>query len=211
MTADAPIGVLGADWAGVAVADAIQRRLPHEDVVYLADEAWAPYARRPGAAARDRVARMAADLVGQHGCKLVVLASLQASLDGLDAARARVAPVPVVGVDPGAVIAHASARAGAGGVEIAVGSGCVRPEQLRRVLRGRRDAALPQPAGDGADGKVLALLCAHTAASPPAGAAAVSGLELAAASACATVRGMGAVARRRRRGRRILVSSRPGG
>jgi len=98
VNAEAPIGILAADWAGLAVADAVQRSLPHEDVVYLADQAWAPYAGRPGAVAADRVARMAADLVEQHACKLVVLASLQATLDGLDAARDRVGGVPVVGI-----------------------------------------------------------------------------------------------------------------
>jgi len=48
VNAEAPIGILAADWAGVSVADAVQRALPHEDVVYLADQAWAPYAGRPG-------------------------------------------------------------------------------------------------------------------------------------------------------------------
>jgi hypothetical protein len=211
MSADAPIGVLGGDWAGSAVIEGIQRRLPHEDVVYLADEAWAPYARRPGAATRDRVMRLAADLVEQHGCKLVLLASLQASLDGLDAARARVAPVPVVGVDAGAVLARAAALAGSGGVEVAVGPGCVRAEQLRRALRNRGDRSLPHAPGDGPGEAVVALLCAHTSAAPPAGVTAVNGLDLAAGSACATLRGMGATARRRRPGRRILVSSRPAG
>jgi hypothetical protein len=204
---EAPIGILAADWAGLVAADAVQRTLPHEDVVYLADQAWARYAGRPGAVVRDRVARMAADLVEQHGCKVVVLASLQATLDGLDAARGRVA-VPVVGMEPGPVLARAAALAGAGKVRAVVGQGCVRGAQLREELKRGRDRSLPADVA-GADSEVAALLCAHACADPPAGRPFVSAAELAAASACATVRGMGGVARRKRRGRRILVSSAP--
>ena len=208
MNAEAPIGILAADWAGVSVADAVQRALPHEDVVYLADQAWAPYAGRPGAVVRDRVMRMAADLVEQHGCKLVVLASLQATLDGLEAARARTAPVPVVGLEPGPVLARTAALAGTGKVRVVVGTGCVRGEQLRQELKRGRDRSLPAGIAP-VDADVAALLCAHACAEPPADRPFVSATELAAASACATVRGMGLVVRRKRRGRRTIVSSAP--
>ena len=208
MNAEAPIGILAADWAGLAVADAVQRSLPHEDVVYLADQAWAPYAGRPGAVVRDRVARMAADLVEQHGCKLVVLASLQATLDGLEAARARAAGVPVVGMEPGPVLARAAALAGTGTVRAVVGNGCVRGAQLRTELKRGRDRSLP-PGIAPLDADVAALLCTHACADPPLDRPYVSGADLAAASAAATVRGMGGVARRKRRGRRVMVSSAP--
>jgi hypothetical protein len=205
---EAPIGILAADWAGLVAADAVRRALPHEDVVYLADQAWAPSAGRPGAVVHDRVARMAADLVEQYGCKLVVLASLQATLDGLDAARSRVAGVPVVGMEPGPVLARAAALAGTGAVRAVVGQGCVRGAQLREEMKRGRDRSLP--AGLAAtDAEVAALLCAHACADPPADRPFVSAAELAAASACATVRGMGGVARRKRPGRRIIVSSAP--
>jgi hypothetical protein len=208
VNADAPIGILAADWAGASVADAVQRALPHEDVVYLADQAWAPYAGRPGAVVRDRVARMAADLVEQHACKVVVIASLQATLDGLEAARVSAGKVPVIGLEPGPVLARAAALAGTGKVRAVVGTGCVRGAQLRQELRRGRDRSLP-PGIAALDADVAALLCAHASADPPAGRPFVSATELAAASAIATVRGMGLVARRKRRGRRILVSSSP--
>jgi hypothetical protein len=208
VNAEAPIGILASDWAGIVVADAVRRTLPHEDVVYLADQAWAPYAGRPGAVVRDRVARMAADLVEQHGCKLVVLASLQATLDGLEAARARIGATPVVGMEPGPVLARAAALAGSGKVRAVMGRGCVRAEQLRGELKRGRDRSLPGGATV-LDADVAALLCAHACADPPAGRPFVSAAELAAASACATVRGMAGVARRKRRGRRVIVSSAP--
>jgi len=205
---EAPIGILGGDWAGLVAADAVQRTLPHEDVVYLADQAWAPYAGRPGAVVQDRVARMAVDLVEQHGCKLVVLASLQATLDGLDAARGRLGATPVVGLEPGPTLARAAALAGTRKVRAVVGTDCVRGAQLRAELKRGRDRSLPANLS-ATDADVVALLCAHACADPPADRHSVSALELAAASACATVRAMGGVARRQRRGRRLLVSSAP--
>jgi hypothetical protein len=208
VNAEAPIGILAADWAGLAAADAVQRALPHEDVVYLADQAWASYAGRPGAVVRDRVARMALDLVEQHACKLVVLASLQATLDGLDAARERAAGVPILGMEPGPVLARAAALAGSGRVRAVVGSGCVRGAQLRGELKRGRDRSLPAGVAP-LDTDVVALLCAHACADPPADRPFVSAAEVVAASAAATVRGMAGVARRKRRGRRILVSSSP--
>jgi hypothetical protein len=208
VNAEAPIGILAADWAGIAVADAVQRALPHEDVVYLADQAWAPYAGRPGAVVQDRVARLAADLVEQHGCKVVVVASLQATLDGLDAVRARVAGVPVVGMEPGPALARAAALAGGGKVRVVVGTGCVRGEQLRLELKRGRDRSLP-PAIAPLDADIAVLLCAHACSDPPLDRPYVSACDLAAASAAATVRGLGGVARRRRRGRRIVISSAP--
>jgi hypothetical protein len=208
VNAEAPIGILAADWAGLTVADVVQRALPHDDVVYLADQAWAPYAGRPGAVVCDRVARMAADLVEQHGCKLVVLASLQATLDGLEAARVRVAGVPVVGMEPGPVLARAAALAGTAKVRVVVGTGCVRGAQLRSELKRGRDRSLPAGVAP-LDADVAALLCAHACADPPVDGPFVSTAELAAAAAAATVRGMGGVARRKRRGRRMIVSSAP--
>ena len=115
---------------------------------------------------QDRVGRMAADLVEQHGCKLVVLASLQATLDGLEAARARLGAVPVVGMEPGPALARAAALAGSGTVRAVVGTGCVRGAQLRAELKRGRDRSLP--AGlEATDADVVALLCAHACADPP--------------------------------------------
>jgi hypothetical protein len=93
-------------------------------------------------------------------------------------------------------------------VRVVVGTGCVRGEQLRQELKRGRDRSLPAGIAP-VDADVAALLCAHACAEPPADRPFVSATELAAASACATVRGMGLVVRRKRRGRRTIVSSAP--
>jgi hypothetical protein len=110
-------------------------------------------------------------------------------------------------MEPGPVLARAAALAGDGKVRAVVGNGCVRGAQLRGELKRGRDRSLPAGVAE-ADADVAALLCAHACADPPAGPF-VSAAEIVAASACATVRGMGGIARRRRRGRRIIVSSSP--
>jgi len=73
------VGILAEGWEGLRVADELQRLMPREDIVLLADHAYAPYARRPGAVVCDRVTHMVEALRREYGCKLVVLASLQAT------------------------------------------------------------------------------------------------------------------------------------
>jgi hypothetical protein len=84
----------------------------------------------------------------------------------------------------------------------------VRGAQLRGEMKKGRDRSLPAGAAP-LDRDVAALLCAHSSADPPPDRPFVSAAALAAASAVATVRGMGGVARRKRPGRRMIVSSAP--
>jgi glutamate racemase len=68
-------------------------------VVLLADHAFAPYARRRAAVVCDRLTRLADDLVAERAPKLVVLASAQGCADALELLRERLAPLMVVGID----------------------------------------------------------------------------------------------------------------
>jgi glutamate racemase len=68
-------------------------------VVLLADHAFAPYARRRAAVVCDRLTRLADDLVADRAPKLVVLASAQGCADALELLRERLAPLMVVGID----------------------------------------------------------------------------------------------------------------
>ena len=112
------------------MADQVQRLLPREDVVVLADHAYAPYAGRPGAVVCDRVAHMAEALRVQYGCKLVVLASLQATFDAG-------AAVGAVGMSLAPAVARAATALG-GVVGVWVEPGSVRGPQLRDELRRAR-------------------------------------------------------------------------
>ena len=134
MSGEAPIAVLASSAGGAVLVAELQRRAPHEDVVMLADNAYAPYARRPGRVVVDRVGRMATDLLA-HAPKLLILASSQGTEDALPALRARVG-VPVIGLD-GMVVA-AAARSPGGTVAVVTGAGCRRGLQQGRSLRHER-------------------------------------------------------------------------
>ncbi len=236
-SAGAPVGVLSGGSGGLAVCSRIRHVLPHEDVLLLADHAYAPYARRPGRVVIDRALRMAEDLMGD-GAKLLVLASAQATADALDAVRARLA-VPVVGLD--GIVPHAAARAAGRPVALVTGAGCLRGLQLARALKHERGGAqvasdpwpglaeLVEGGGDArrlvservaglraADVGAIALGCAHASAVRALVAAAagpdlpvLDASDLAAERVRRTLVRSGMLARRRRAGRQILLSSHP--
>jgi glutamate racemase len=177
------VGILAEGWEGLRVADALQRLLPREDVVVLADHAYAPYARRPGVVVCDRVGHMVEALRRDYGCKLVVLASLQATLDAG-------AAVGAVGMSLAPAVARAAATAG-GTVGVWVEPGSVRGPQLRAELRRARMRGLPVAAA------------AEAAVGPPELA------EMCAARARGALRRSGLGAVRKRAGRRTLISTAP--
>jgi glutamate racemase len=165
------------------VADELQRLMPREDVVLLADHAYAPYARRPGAVVCDRVTHMIEVLRREYGCKLVVLASLQATLDSAGA-------VGAVGMTLAPAVARAAATAG-GTVGVYVEPGSVRGPQLRAELRRAR----------------MRGMLVETAAEAQVGPAELA--EIAAVRARGALRRSGLAAVRKRVGRRTLVSTAP--
>lgn len=210
MDSDGPIGVLASGLGGLAAAVELARRMPHEDLLVLSDEGWSPWARRPGRVVAQRCTALAADLVA-GGAKLIVLASLQGTLDAITALQAA-APVPVIGFEPAALIARAAATGLPCTVVVAPGS--VRRPQLEAVLKRTRSGGVPvvDTTGPLPTRGVVALASAAACASPPAlpeGVVALSAAAIAAERAHRTlVRGQ-ALARRRRPGRRMLQSSFP--
>jgi glutamate racemase len=211
--------------------------MPKEDLVLMADTAYAPYARRPARVVVDRVTRLA-DELGAMGVKLVVVASAQGSMDALDAVRARLT-VPVLG--PERLVAEAAARAGGRPAAIVTGAGCVRGLQYGRGLRrerggvgvvwdawpGLRESVEGGRAYDEAEltARVEALrsrgVAAIALACPHAGAVAadvrraapdiavVDGSDVVAARAKQLLLRAGLLTRRKRPGRRMVLSSDP--
>lgn len=232
--------MLASGAGGLAFAAGLQRAAPHEDVVVLCDHAYAPYGRRPGRVVRDRVLRLAAELLEQSP-KMLVLASAQASLDVLDELRTRVA-VPVVGLDR--LLPHALTASDWKPVAVITGQGCVRGVQQARSLRGQRDGVLAVPlqwaglaelveAGAASSPQAAALVaqrvaelppdlgglllaCPHSAAVRPLVESCAGGLPVVDVVDISTQRVLqllrrgNALARRRRAGRRIVISSHPG-
>ena len=101
-TLTAPIGIFDSGLGGLTVLRQIQRLLPAESVVYLADTANVPYGDKSLAVVRDLALRLTGELARQ-GAKLVIMASGTSTVAGLDAARAQYPTLPLFGtIDAGA-------------------------------------------------------------------------------------------------------------
>lgn len=107
--ATAPIGVFDSGVGGLTVVRAIQRRLPHESLIYVGDTARVPY----GPKSPDTVRRYAVQIsewLVEQGVKLVVVACNTATAHALPLLR-DLLPVPVLGViEPGARAAVSATR-----------------------------------------------------------------------------------------------------
>jgi glutamate racemase len=235
---DAPIAVLASGFGGLAVCDAIAARLPKEDIVLLADHAYAPYARRKPAVVVDRVTRLAEQLLAERGPKVLVLASPQAAADVMPTLRDRLGAVPLVTLE--GIVPQAAARSRTGRVALLTGDACLRGAQLARALKRERGgsmvtwAAVPglreaverrrAPAGleqqvaalTAAGVDAIALGCPHastlaTEIKVAAGSevAVVDSAALAAERVRRLLMRAGATTTRRRPGRRELISSDP--
>ncbi len=110
MTDRRPIGLFDSGVGGLTVLDAVARRLPAENLLYLGDTARLPYGTKSPETVR-RYARMAVEYLLAHDVKALVIACNTASALALDLIQ-EISPVPVTGVvAPGAAAAVATVRA----------------------------------------------------------------------------------------------------
>jgi glutamate racemase len=221
------VGILAEDGHGISVARALQRLLPREDVLLLCDDAYAPYARRRPAIVASRVASLLADLRAD-GAKIIVIASPQAVLDAYAAQPIR--DLAVIALE--APIPQAGAACGGGPVAAVVIAGSVRPRTFGQALRRQRGASAihleqwPLDDAQAVGARMPALIAAGVGAvaltSPalsrlrPAIDRATGGElpvieagDVAAQRVQRTLRHAGLLARRRRPGRLIVISSNP--
>lgn len=94
-----PIGVFDSGVGGLSILREIHACSPAEDLIYLADQEWAPYGSRTLAEVRDRSVAVAAELIGR-GCKLVTVACNSASAAALHHLRDVFPDTPFVGMEP---------------------------------------------------------------------------------------------------------------
>lgn len=113
--ASQPIGVFDSGVGGLAVLLEIQAHLPDEDLIYVADQEWAPYGTRTLEEVRDRSVAIAAELIGR-GAKLVVVACNSASAAALHHLRKVFPETPFVGMEPALKPAAGHTENGAVGV-----------------------------------------------------------------------------------------------
>lgn len=94
------IGVFDSGLGGLSVLAAIARALPRADLTYLADTAHVPYGNKHDAFIRGRVLAIGRHLVAR-GCEVIVVACNTATAAAVQALRAELRGIPVVGVEPG--------------------------------------------------------------------------------------------------------------
>lgn len=94
-----PIGVFDSGVGGVSVLEAIRRRLPYENLLYLADQAHVPYGPRRLEEVRAFSEQITKYLLSE-GAKLIVVACNTASASALQYLRQQFRDVPFVGMEP---------------------------------------------------------------------------------------------------------------
>ena len=110
----APIGIFDSGVGGLSIAKRVRALLPHENLVYIADSAHAPY----GDKSQDFILQRSRLLTGQlleRQCKLIVVACNTATVNTIHRLREQFA-MPFVGVEPGIKPAIQVSRSGVIGV-----------------------------------------------------------------------------------------------
>lgn len=110
----APVGIFDSGVGGLSVVREIRRELPAEDLVYVADSAYAPYGDHSVDYVLERSDNMAAFLLSR-GAKAIVIACNTASGSAVDALRA-LYPIPIVAMEPAVKPAVSLTRSGVVGV-----------------------------------------------------------------------------------------------
>ncbi|MCS4509929.1 glutamate racemase [Xylophilus ampelinus] len=112
LTPDAPIGVFDSGIGGLSVLRALQRLLPVEDFVYLADSGFAPYGERGDDHVVARTVHVAETLRNRHRIKALVVACNTATAAAIHLLRATHSDLHLVGVEPAVKPALAVTRTG---------------------------------------------------------------------------------------------------
>jgi glutamate racemase len=131
------IGVFDSGVGGLTVLQALRRRMPHRDFIYLGDTARVPYGRKPPEMVVEFARGIARFLYGL-GVEGLVVACNTASAVALSGLQER-CPVPVWGViDPGVAAAtHATRTRSVGvlGTKATIGSGAYQRRLEAQGLR----------------------------------------------------------------------------
>ncbi|HZD57076.1 MAG TPA: glutamate racemase [Anaerolineales bacterium] len=111
----APIGLFDSGVGGISVLRAIRRNQPHEELLYLADQAHVPYGSRPVEEVRSFSEQITRYLLAQ-GAKMIVVACNTASAAALHYLRQEFPEVPFVGMEPAVKPAAERTQTGVVGV-----------------------------------------------------------------------------------------------
>jgi glutamate racemase len=110
-----PIGIFDSGVGGLSVLRSIRKELPHQDLVYFADQAHVPYGPRPLEEVR-RFADAITRFLLEQGCSLIVVACNAASAAALKTLRQTFPDIPFVGMEPAVKPAAEQTHTGVVGV-----------------------------------------------------------------------------------------------
>lgn len=145
MNQQGAIGIFDSGVGGLTVLNALRKRLPDQDYLYLGDTARLPYGSKSETTIR-RYALNAAAHLFRHNVRLLVVACNTASAYALPA-LAEISPVPVLGVvEPGvqAAMTSGARRVAVIGTEGTIRSGAYQ-SALHRLAPSISVAAAPCP------------------------------------------------------------------
>ncbi|AVP57408.1 glutamate racemase [Pulveribacter suum] len=131
-----PIGVFDSGIGGLSVLAALREELPHEHFVYLADSGHAPYGEKGDDFVTRRTLAIGQWLHRHHSIKALVVACNTATAASVEALRAALPGLPVIGVEP--ALKPAAALTRTGHVGVLATRGTVHSERFAR-LRGAHE------------------------------------------------------------------------
>jgi glutamate racemase len=111
VASSAPIGFFDSGVGGLAIRDAVSKRLHFESTIYIADKANCPYGTKPPEFIRERSAAIVEALLGAS-CKAVVVACNTATAVAIDYLREKWPSVPFIGMEPAVKPAAQDTRSG---------------------------------------------------------------------------------------------------
>ena len=132
------IGIFDSGVGGLSVTRAIQARLPHAELLYAADTAFAPYGDRTEEFLCDRSERIARFLCDQ-GAQMIVVACNTATAAAVARLRAGSPTLPLVGVEPG--VKPAVALSTAHRIGVLATTRTLASEKFRKLAEAHADGA----------------------------------------------------------------------
>ena len=132
------IGIFDSGVGGLSVLQAIRARLPHAELLYAADTAYAPYGDRSEEFLCDRSERIAGFLCDQ-GAQMIVVACNTATAAAVARLRAASPTLPLVGVEPG--VKPAVALSAARRVGVLATTRTLASEKFRKLAEAHADGA----------------------------------------------------------------------
>ncbi len=121
MNKSAPIGVFDSGVGGLSVLLEIQRLLPNETLLYVADSGHVPYGEKTPEFIRER-STVITDFLLEQGAKALVVACNTATAAGINELRAAYPQLPIIGMEPAVKPAAAATRSGVVGVLATTGT-----------------------------------------------------------------------------------------